>query len=568
MSQGTSLHKHAMDSKVKDMDLQLSRLRLAESASFDSMRNQHEPRCMDGTRIQLLQELQEWSSNPQRSIFWLSGMAGTGKSTIAHTMAHWLYSRHKLAGSFFFRRGGGDLENAAKFVTTLAHQLANFSIPDALPCFKESVCGAIIDHSNVLLQGLRNQWKELVVGPLSGIRSNRRLCLTFVIDALDECDSTDDIRLIIQLFIEFKNITNMDLSVLITSRPEIALKHGFQDVPEIMHRRLDLRDIPRQTVEHDIYIFIKEKLRQIKSESKGQPWPSEPDLDSLVRRADCLFIYAATVCRFIREPYNVPEDCVSDILLNRPIGGGDTAALDAMYTQVLRSALAKPKVPKGVTELLTNRFKLVVGSIIVLSDMLSVTALGGLLSIKVETVEVTLGLLGSVLDIPSDADRPVRLLHPSFRDFLLDEVRCEDKRFHVQGESAHAYLAVRCLDIMCEGLRRNICNLKSPGSSPQEVSEDALNHYLPKHVQYACQYWTEHLACVCSVDTTLQHRSQLGLCDDGKIHEFFKGQFLYWLESMSIFGKMPETVLMMKRLSAMLKVSCDAISLRRLILIS
>ncbi len=568
MSQGTSLHKHAMDSKVKDMDLQLSRLRLAESASFDSMRNQHEPRCMDGTRIQLLQELQEWSSNPQRSIFWLSGMAGTGKSTIAHTMAHWLYSRHKLAGSFFFRRGGGDLENAAKFVTTLAHQLANFSIPDALPCFKESVCGAIIDHSNVLLQGLRNQWKELVVGPLSGIRSNRRLCLTFVIDALDECDSTDDIRLIIQLFIEFKNITNMDLSVLITSRPEIALKHGFQDVPEIMHRRLDLRDIPREIVKHDIYVFMKEKLRQIKSESNGQSWPTEPDLEALVRRADCLFIYAATVCRFIGSFYDVPEDCVSNILLNKPTGGGDTAALDAMYTQVLSNALAKPEQRTKVTERLTERFKIVVGSIVVLSDMLSVTTLAYLLSMKFETIKVTLGTLGSVLDIPSDTHRPVRLLHPSFRDFLLDEVRCEDKRFLVQGETAHMHLALRCLDIMCQGLRRNPCNLQSPGSSPQEVSEDALNRHLPKHVQYACQYWTEHLACACSVDTTLQHRAQLGLCDDGKIHKFFKGQFLYWLESMSLLGKMPETVLMMKRLSAMLKVSRDAISLQRQILTS
>ena len=548
------------------MDRQLSRLRLAEDASFDSMRNQHESRCMDGTRIKLLQELREWSSNPQCPIFWLSGMAGTGKSTIAHTMAHWLDSEHKLAGSFFFRRGGGDLEKAAKFVTTLAHQLANFSIPDALPYFKESVCGAIIDHSNVLLQGLRNQWKELVVGPLSGIETNRRLCLTFVIDALDECDSTDDIRLIIQLFIEFKNITNMDLSVLITSRPEIALKHGFQDVPEILHRRLDLRDIPRQTVEHDIYIFMKEKLRKIKSESKGQPWPSEPDLVSLVRRADCLFIYAATACRFIGEPYNVPEDCFSDILLNRPTGGGDTADIDAIYTQVLKSAFANPKEPKGVIERLTNRFKLVVGTIVVLSDMLSRAALGGLLSMKIETIEVTLGLLGSVLDVPSDPDRPVRLLHPSFRDFLLDEVRCEDKRLHVKGESAHMHLAIRCLDIMCEGLRRNTCNLRSPDSSPQEVSEDALNLHLPRHVQYACQYWTEHLACACSVDTTLQHRSQLGLCDDGKIHDFFKRQFLYWLESMSIMGKMPETVLMMKRLSAMLRVSCEATSLQRLIL--
>lgn len=538
--------------------MQLGRLPLAEGASFDSARLQHEPQCMAGTREELLVLLQDWTCHPERPIFWLSGMAGTGKSTIARNMARQLCTQQKLAGSFFFSRGVGDLGKATKFVSTLAHQLANMSAPGTSPSVKELVCDAIFENSNVLAQGLRNQWKELIVGPLSRIGSTQ-LALTLVIDALDECNSEDDIRLILQLFIEVKNISNVQLSVLITSRPEITLLHGFQDIPEIMHRRLDLRDIPRDVVDHDIYIFMKEKLGEIKS--KSQDWPSERDLKSLVQKAGCLFIYAATVCRFIGEGFDVPEDCVSNILLNRPTGGGDTAALDTMYTQVLSTALAKPGQSKPMVKGLTDRFKEVAGSIVVLLDMLSVIALAGLLSMKVETVEVTLSKLGSVLDIPSDTERPVRLIHPSFRDFLLDESRCENNRFHVQRETAHTYLALRCLDVLCEGLRRNICNLESPSSSPQEVSQDTINHHLPSHVQYACQYWIEHLACA-----SPQQSSQLGLYDDGNVHGFFKGHFLHWLEAMSIIGRMPETVLMMKRLSAMLKVSRKAISLQRLLL--
>ena len=551
------MYKYATNSKAKELDLQLAKLRLAEGASFDSARSQHEPQCMADTRVELLQQLHEWASNPEFPILWLSGMAGTGRSTIARTMAHNLYTDNKLAASFFFCRGAGDLGNATRFVSTLAHQLSSISPLGTSPFLKELVCDAIHSNSNTLAQGLRNQWKEFIVGPLSKIESSQRPSLTFVIDALDECDSEDDIRLIIQLFIEVKSISTIRLSALIASRPEITLLHGFQDMPEIMHRRLDLRDIPRRTVEHDIYVFMKEKLGRIKSKSKSQVWPSETDLNSLVRKADGLFIYAATVCRFIRELYEAPEECLSNILLDRPTGGGDTAAIDAMYTQVLSSTLAKPTHQKKMTQWLTDRFKKVVGSIVVLLDVLSVTALGALLSIKVESIEATLVALGSVLDIPSDNTRPVRLLHPSFRDFLLDDTRCEDKRFHVVEETIHTNLAILCLDVLCENLKKNICNLKAPDSSPKEVSEDVLDHYLPKHVQYACQYWTEHLACACSADSSSEQKVRLGLCDNGKVHNFFKRQFLYWLESMSIMGKTPETVVMVRKVSVMMKVSDD-----------
>ena len=506
---------------------------------------------MDQTRVELLQKLREWYNNPQCPILWLSGMAGTGKSTIARTVADELYTKHRLAGSFFFRRAG-KLRKANSFVTTLAHQLAVTPRPGISPSLKELVGEAILNHSEVLSQGLRGQWKELIVGPLSNIQSSQRLALTFVIDALDECGSEDEIRLILQLFIELKGINNIDLSVLMTSRPETTLLRGFQDMPEILHRRLDLRSIPRDLVEHDLYVFMKQKLGRIKSTSNPD-WLDKNVLVPLVQKADCLFIYAATVCLFIENTYDAPEDCVSNILLNRPTGGGDTAAIDEMYTKVLISALAKPGQQMQMTEQLTDRFKKVVGLIVTLLEMLPITALGGLLSMKVETIQRTLGSLQSVLDIPSDMAQPIRLLHPSFRDFLLDEARCGRRRFYIQRETAHADLAVRCLDILCQCLRRNICNLNSPGSAPQEVSEDRLNSQLPKHVQYACQYWIEHLDCALP-----QLKTQLGLCDGGKIHGFFKEQFLYWMEAMSIMGKMPETVLMMKTLLAMLRVGCHA----------
>lgn len=505
---------------------------------------------MDQTRVELLQELREWYSNPRCPILWLSGMAGTGKSTIARTVADELYTNHRLAGSFFFRRAG-KLNKAHHFVTTLAHQLAVTPCPGISPSFKELVGEAILTHGEVLVQGLRSQWKELVMGPLSNIQPSRRLALTFVIDALDECGSNDEIRLILQLFIELTDIDNIDLSVLMTSRPETTLIRGFQDMPEILHRRLDLRSIPRDLVEHDLYIYMKQKLGRTKS--TGNPdWLNEEVLASLVRKSNCLFIFAATVCLFIENSHDAPEDCISNILQNKPTGDGDTAAIDDIYTQVLSSALTKPDQRKEMTQRSGNQLRFVVGSIVTLLEMLSITALSDLLSMKIDSVQRTLGSLESVLNIPSDTKQPIRLLHPSFRDFLLDKARCRNERFQIQSEIAHAGLAIRCLDVIREDLRRDICDLKLPDSSPQEVSRDLLNNHLPKHVQYACQHWIGHLECA-----SPHQRTHLGLRDGGEVHDFFQKRFLYWMEAMSLMGKMPETVLM-KSISALLKVGSSA----------
>jgi hypothetical protein len=103
----------------------LSTLPVASEAAFNSLHNQHEPTCLLNTRAELLQDIATWVDGAdERCVVWLKGMAGTGKSTVARIIARTYYNRGVLGASFFFSRGGGDLSNANKFVTTLARQLA------------------------------------------------------------------------------------------------------------------------------------------------------------------------------------------------------------------------------------------------------------------------------------------------------------------------------------------------------------------------------------------------------------------------------------------------------------
>jgi hypothetical protein len=117
----------------------LGRPPFATDAPFNSFSKQHAPICLPDTRVDLLREIFDWADGQdERCIFWLNGLAGTGKSTIARTVARTYFDQKHLGASFFFSRGGGDVSHAGKFVTSIAVQFAN-----SVPSLYLHICAAI-----------------------------------------------------------------------------------------------------------------------------------------------------------------------------------------------------------------------------------------------------------------------------------------------------------------------------------------------------------------------------------------------------------------------------------------
>ena len=114
--------------KAASEDL-LSLLLCATSAGFDALNKEHEASCVPATRIEVLNHIIIWSNNESdgRSVFWLSGMAGVGKSAVARIVAREHHEQKRLGASFFFASGGGEAGNARSFSTTIAFQLARTS---------------------------------------------------------------------------------------------------------------------------------------------------------------------------------------------------------------------------------------------------------------------------------------------------------------------------------------------------------------------------------------------------------------------------------------------------------
>jgi hypothetical protein len=254
------------------LDNTLSRLPNAEDAPFNSFAKQHEPACLPDTRVALLDEIHSWAdSQDERCIFWLSGLAGTGKSTIARTVARRYFEEKRLAASFFFSRGGGDVGHAGKFVTSIAVQLAH-----NVPASRQHISDAVSERDDIANQSLRDQWHHLVLGPLSKLGDNGcPASLVLVVDALDECDSDNNIRIVVQLLAEARSsLTGVRLRVLLTSRPEVPIRHGFAQVAGTEHKDVVLHDISPSVIEHDISLFLQYHLGIIAKECyQADDWP-------------------------------------------------------------------------------------------------------------------------------------------------------------------------------------------------------------------------------------------------------------------------------------------------------
>ncbi|KAA8648110.1 uncharacterized protein ATNIH1004_003993 [Aspergillus tanneri] len=117
----------------------LDKLPIACGAEFSSYADQHEDNCLPGTRTELRETIAEWAVSPHgKCIFWLNGMAGTGKSTIARTVAKSFKENGQLGASFFFKRGEADRGNAKRLISTITRQLVT-SHGDLAPLVSKAI---------------------------------------------------------------------------------------------------------------------------------------------------------------------------------------------------------------------------------------------------------------------------------------------------------------------------------------------------------------------------------------------------------------------------------------------
>jgi hypothetical protein len=475
------------------------------------------------------------------NIFWLAGMAGTGKTAIAKTFAQSMDRDGILGGSFFVDRQLGGRRHADRIVQTLAYFLARQSHSRLL-----ALWNALQSRPDICEKGLDVQIRKLIEEPLRvGFESSEHT-MVIVIDALDECLPLQGAKLVQALT---TRLSNFPIKMLFTSRNELDISEQMGKM-DLSHTHLHLHEIDKDVVADDVRQYYVHHFGELGRQRNIGDWHSCVPIDSLVFRTGHLFIHASTVMSIITTNRRNPFDKLQQLLAVSD-GSADTMfassrdehQLDILYRHILNEAV-KNKAGKVNHELVAD-LQNVLEVIVLAVEPLSVPAIAQMLEMLESDLRDDLGSLTSVLLVPGPGarDNPVRPLHQSFPDFLRSHGRNPNGAVHISINDAHARMANRCLRLL-NTLGRNMCHIHDPTLLNSEVPDlDTLvASCFPAQLIYSLQHWPHHIvASKISAGDTL-----------AELRIFCLQHVLHWIEASSFF---PFLRHMHRGLSAVVSIS-------------
>jgi len=480
--------------------------------------------CMRGTRRDVLFQLENWLDDEiNKRVFWLNGLAGTGKSTITQTFAEMSFADGKLGASFFCSRYFDDRSNLRSIFPTLAFQLAH-----RYPRFRRELLPILTANPNIGRETLCSQMEKLIVGPFQAMETRTLI----IIDALDECRDEEPASAILSVLSRYAGKIP-SVKFFVTGTPESRIRSGFRlESLQPYNDVLRLHDVQISPLDIDIELLLKTQLTEIaknlSNHNLTKDWPGPQDIDILCKKAAGLFVYASTVVKFVGSQHHSPDERLA--LITSPpqdTSHQGKSGIDLLYTQVLEQAL------RDGDEDFCSHFKLVVGTVLLVFHPLSISALSDLLRNRGTPPSIynTLHNLHSLLLIPESPEDPVRIFHKSFPDFLMDPARCTDQRFFIDPPIHHREILFSCLNVMKRELKRNICQLDDHAllSEVKDLPERRTT-YIGSTLEYACNFWASHLMKSPSSGPDEE------VCK--AINEFFTTCFLSWIEVLSLTGKL------------------------------
>ena len=477
-------------------------------------------------RKDVLKDIEHWLTSKQgQRVFWLNGLAGTGKSTIAQTFAEMTFGGGKLGASFFCSRDFEDRSNLHKIFPTLAFQLAC-----QYPRFRKKLLRVLKERPNVGQESLCSQMENLIVGPLKAAA----IPTLIIIDALDECKDEEPASAILSILSRYANQIP-DVKFFITGRPEPRIRTGFRlKSLALITEVLKLHEVKPEVVEKDIELFFRTQLASLAENRSDldltEGWPSSSDIEILCKKAAGFFICASTVVKFIDSEIDPPTERLSLITsLPESTAEEGRSGVDQLYAKVLEEAFCAVRLNNRQGY---HRFRTVVGTVLLLFNPLSIKGLSELLGRDTHHIRSSIRSLHSLLLVPESTEDPIHVFHKSFPDFLMDADRCEDRRFYVEPAAHHGEIVLSCLRLMEKRLRKNICNLDdySVLSEVKDLSICQKDH-IRDSLEYACQFWTKHLLGV-SASSPDSEEVQEG------IDKFFTVHLLHWIEVLAITGSL------------------------------
>ncbi|KAF9646543.1 hypothetical protein BDM02DRAFT_3002181 [Thelephora ganbajun] len=463
----------------------LNNFRYAQGAEY---RHGDRTGCLKGTRTAVLDEIELWARDfDEPPVYWLNGLAGTGKSTIAQTIAERTFADGQLGASFFCSRDFEDRKDLHFIFPTLAVQLARKYTE-----FRSIFVPLVQSDPAIAHESLYSQMRKLIIGPLQ----KSAISTVIVIDALDESKDEEPASAILSVLGRFVSEIPK-VKFFLTGRPEPRVRRGF-GLP-LLAEATDvfvLHEVEPTRVGNDIRLFLRHSFLEISDRRGGlDGWPTKEQLNLLCERAAGLFVYAVATVKFIDRKNNDPKQQL-DRLLQSPESSAregrtklkPNTTLDSLYMTILQEAFGDDDPEDD------HKTRSVFGVVVLAANPLSPSTIATLLGFSAKDVSLRLSSAHSLLILQENANSPVRPFHKSFPDFIVDPARCIDQKFHVPPPDHHMKLLTGCLDLMDRTLEKNMCKLPDAVTN-SEVPDlrDRAERYINSALQYACKSWHKHL---------------------------------------------------------------------------
>jgi hypothetical protein len=504
----------------------LERLRPSHKADYRTVLGEQalkREECTPGTRVKILEDITKWVNDPSSAsprVFWLTGQAGSGKTTIAYTItkhfgnggnAHVLNT--VLGGNFLCSRQFEETRAVTRIVPSIAYQLARKSKPYADALHDDAEIFDAVYHD------VPTQLKDLLIEPWQrSIRGTGLPLYLIVIDALDEIKGDGGSTFLQDLITLIDEYDLRGFKFFVTSRPDpelVRLCKFFRSEAVCW-----LQYVPIKEAELDIKTYLEAKLPKL---------ASSPELAELVRQADGLFIYAATAVKYLTPHRSITVREQIKMLKHLLCGpfkpasaSNPTSLIDALYRQIMCDAFSVFE-----DEFLTCRLQILY-TFLCTAERTSTSIAAALVAEGDDDIALAVAEgLHAVLYTQGDR---VFWYHSSFPDFIFDPLRSDfdSFTFSCNGPSHHELLGETCFRIMKTGLRFNMGDIKSSflfDSDTAEALSEKVNNNISGVLKYSIRHWTHHLPSPQLVNT-----DELRFC----ISEFLQIRILFWIEAMNL----------------------------------
>jgi hypothetical protein len=471
--------------------------------------------------VTVLDEIERWARDPETSpVFWLNGLAGTGKSTIAQTIAERMFIHGILGASFFCSRGVEDRSNLKLIFPTLAFQLAQ-----KYSNFRSHLIPLLRANPDIIHESLQDQMRKFLIDPLW----SAHISTIIVVDALDECRDEHPESAILLVLGQLVSMIP-GVKFFITSRPETHITTGFRG--PLLKGATDifiLHNVEPHIVDDDIRCFFKHELPKLARCPQG--WPTDGHINFLCQRAAGFFVYAVATVNFLKHGFRGPSYRLDIIIKSSEgtthegrAGLGAYHSLDSLYMSIFHAAFPENETDAEDEAMIRS----VVGTVVLATNPLSPSAITTLMGFECDEVVALLASIQSLLALSDDIDHPIQPFHKSFPDFITDPSRCVNTQFYVSPNYYHLELTLNCLRLMDKSLKKNMCSIpdytlnSNMDGLPERIKMNGIHGAL----EYACRSWYRHL--IGTTDWTTDVAAAL--------HCLLEEKFLFWLEVLSIVG--------------------------------